>query len=97
MILVHYVPLYWGLEKDSPDRSLVTRATLHEVLPPYRQSDWAYRIRVSPRHWLHLGRFHYDSTLRRYGLDAEPSEIAEWRSPRVEEKDRSPGADAEPV
>lgn len=97
MIVVRSIPLYWGVETHPVDRSVVTRATLHEVLPPYRLSRWAVRIRVSPWHWLHLGRFDYDDAVGRYGLDADPDEIAEWRGPRVEEENRGADADAEPV
>lgn len=100
MIVVHGVPLYWGIETEPTDRSLVTKATLHEVLPPYRLSRWAFRIRVSPWHWLHLGVFEYDDAVGRYGLYFEPDEIAEWRGPRVaqEDADGTAGApDADPV
>ena len=98
MIAVHFLPVYWGFETEPADRSFVTRATLNEVLPPYRQSDWAFRIRVSPRHWLHVGRYHYDSALGRYGLDVDPIDIAEWRGPRAQTpEDEGSRSDAEPV
>jgi hypothetical protein len=98
VILVHYIPIYWGLETKPTDRSAITKATLHEVLPPYRQSDWAFRIRVSPWHWLHVGRYHHDSAIGRYGLTDDLDVIREWRGPRapIEEDDRT-GADGQQV
>jgi hypothetical protein len=81
MIRVHGVPLYWGFETEPLDRSFATKATLHEVLPPYRLSTRAWRLRVSPWHWLHFGTFRYDDAVGRYGLDADPNQISEWRGP----------------
>jgi hypothetical protein len=99
VILIRHIPLYWGWETDPVDRSLFTRATLNEVLPPYRQSAGAIRVRVSHKHWLHLGVFYYDKTVGRYGLDALPEDIREWRGPRVsvEEEAEAGSADAEQV
>ena len=99
MILVRHIPLYWGWETDPQDRSLVTRASLNEILPPYRQSAGAIRIRVSHKHWLHLGIFYYDKTVGRYGLDVDVNTISEWRGPRarVEEEVEGPRSDAEQV
>jgi hypothetical protein len=97
VIAVHFLPAYWGVETDPVDRSFVTRATLHEILPPYRISDWAFRVRVSPRHWVHFGRYHYDSTLGRYGLVVEPTDIAEWRGPRAQAQGEDTDADAYPA
>jgi hypothetical protein len=99
VILIRHIPLYWGWETEPEDRSLITRATLNEVLPPYRQSAWAIRVKVSHKHWLHLGVFYYDKAVGRYGLDALPEDIREWRGPRavVEEEAPSGSADAEQV
>ena len=83
MIIPQSFPIYWGWEKDPTDRSFVTRASLREILPPYRLSDRAIRIRVSPWHWLHLGLFNYDNVVGRYGLTDDPDVIREWRSPRA--------------
>lgn len=83
MIVVRQVPIYWGIETQAPDRSFITRATLHEVLPPFRQSIWAFRIRVSPWHWLHVGRFKYEGELRRWGMDTPVEEISTWRGPHA--------------
>jgi hypothetical protein len=81
MIIVHYLPAYWGIESEPVDRSFVTKATLHEVLPPFRESIWAFRIRVSHKHWLHIGKFGYTPEVGRWGLDADVDEISTWRGP----------------
>ena len=86
MIFVHYFPAYWGIERDAEDRSFLTRSTLHEVLPPFRQSTWAFRIRLSHRHWLHIGRFGYQPDVGRWGLGATPDEIGTWGTDDVEEE-----------
>jgi hypothetical protein len=89
MIVVHGIPVYWGIETEPADRSFLTRATLHEVLPPFRQSIHAFRIRVSHRHWLHLGTCTYDREMRRWRLDATTEEISTWgrRNGDVEEEE----------
>jgi hypothetical protein len=95
MIIVRQVPLYWGIETDAVDHSFATRATLHEVLPPFRHSIWAFRIRVSHKHWLHVGKFVYEREARRWGMDTDVEEISQWRGPHVvedEEDDRVPTA-----
>jgi len=98
MIIPQSFPIYWGWEQDPEDRSFVARAYLREVLPPYRLSDRAIRIRVSPRHWLHLGLFNYDNAVGRYGLTDDLDVIREWRGPRAAiEEDDCTGADAEQV
>ena len=84
MIVVHYLPAYWGIETEPVDRSFITRATLHEVFPPFRQSLWAFRIRVSHKHWLHIGKFGYQPEVGRWGLDVDVDEISTWRGPNVE-------------
>jgi len=94
MIRVHSPRLYWGLETEPLDRSPVTRATLHEILPPYRLSNRAVRIRVSPRHWLHLGTFRYDDAVGRYGLDVDPTDISEWRGPNAPTEEADEGTPA---
>jgi len=65
------IPIYWGIETFPADKSFLTRATLYEVLPPFRESNRALRIRVSKHHWLHLGiyRYDHDRTIR---LDFDP-------------------------
>lgn len=97
MIAVHFIPYYWGVERDAPDRSFVTRATLHEVLPPFRQSIWAVRIRVSPWHWLHFGRFFHEPEARRYGMDTDVEEISKWRGPNVVEDEEDDAIPAAPI
>lgn len=96
MIRVRGIPVYWGVETEPIDRSPVTRATLHEVLPPYRLSTRAMRVRVSPWHWLHVGTFHYDDVVGRYGLDVDPVDISEWRGPHVEVTPEEDSATAQP-
>src|SRR5262245_9100310 len=87
MMLVHAIPVYWGIETQPADRTLVTRATLHEVLPPYRLSTHAFRVRISPWHWLHLGTYRFDQdAVGRYGLEALPEDIRRWRG-RVQTED----------
>jgi hypothetical protein len=78
MIIVHYLPYYWGIETDAIDKSFLTKATLHEVLPPFRVSKWALRIRVSHKHFLHLGIYRYESEARRYDLGVDADEIGAW-------------------
>ena len=78
MILVHGIPVYWGVETEAVDKSFLTRATLAEVLPPFRQSIRAFRIRVSPWHWLHIGICRYEQETRRWDLGVEPDEIGAW-------------------
>ena len=95
MIVVRGVPVYWGIETEPVDRSFLTKATLHEVLPPFRQSIHAFRIRVSHRHWLHLGVFAYDREMRRWRFDATTDEISTWRRSHSETEDEA--ATATPV
>lgn len=83
MILVHYFPIYWGVETEPVDPSFITRSTLDEVLPPFRKSIWAFRIRVSHKHWLHIGKFGYESEARRWGMDTPVDEISQWRGPHA--------------
>jgi hypothetical protein len=87
MIVVHFIPYYWGVERKAVDRSLITRSTLYEVLPPFRRSMWAVRIRVSPWHWLHMGRYYHEPEAGRWGLDASVDEISKWRGPHVVENE----------
>lgn len=96
MIVVRGVPLYWGIETEPVDRSLVTRATLHEVLPPFRQSIHAFRIRVSHRHWLHVGIFAYDREMRRWKYEATTEEISTWGR-RNGDPEEDQAADPAPV
>lgn len=97
MIVVHFIPYYWGVERDAPDRSFITKATLHEVLPPFRQSMWAVRIRVSRKHWLHIGRYFHESEARRWGMDTPVEEISQWRGPHVGQEDEDGVASADEV
>jgi hypothetical protein len=86
MILVRSIPLYWGIETEPSDRTLVTRSDLYEVLPPFRESIWAFRVRVSHRHWLHVGIFRYDRD-RVLQVPASASEIRKWgQDARVQEE-----------
>ena len=78
MIVVRGVPVYWGIERDSPDRRLLTYSVLDEVLPPYRKSTYGLRFRISHRHWLHVGKYLYDKTPGRYGIAASANDIARW-------------------
>lgn len=87
MIIVHFIPYYWGIERDAVDTSFITKATLHEVLPPFRHSLWAVRIRVSHRHWLHVGRYYHEAEARRWGMDTPIEEISQWRGPNVVEEE----------
>jgi len=90
MILVHGIPVYWGVEKNAPDRTFFSRATLNEVLPPYRESYWAFRLRVSHRHWLHVGVFRYRPEVTPWGIEVAPEEIGNWG--RDQEKEDTEGA-----
>ena len=93
MIVVRGVPIYWGVETEPKDRSFVTRATLHEVLPPFRQSIWAFRIRVSWGRWLHIGIFRFDREARRYDLGVDPDEIGTWGRKANGDEEETFGAD----
>jgi hypothetical protein len=96
VIIVHYFPIYWGFETEAPDRSLITRSTLDEILPPFRKSIWAFRIRVSRKRWLHIGWFEYDNIDSHWGLSTPVEEIAQWRGPHAfqqEEGDADPTPD----
>ena len=68
MIRVRGVPIYWGIETEPEDRRFLTYSILHEVLPPFRHSTYGLRIRLSHRHWLHVGKYLYDRNARYYGL-----------------------------
>lgn len=87
MILVHGIPLYWGVETDPYDRSFITRATLDEVLPPYRESRRAIRVRVSHRHWLHIGICQYKTEVTPWGIEVSPERIGRWGLSDPEEED----------
>jgi hypothetical protein len=78
VIVVRGIPLYWGIERDAVDRRLLTYSYLNEVLPPYRKSSYGIRIRVSHRHWLHVGKYLYDKTPGRYGIPTSANDIARW-------------------
>jgi hypothetical protein len=81
VIVVRGIPVYWGVETppedaDEPfDRALATRSWMLEALPPYRESVRGIRIRVSHRHWLHVGLFKYNREPKRFGFAMSPSEI----------------------
>lgn len=93
MIVVRGVPVYWGIETYDPDHEgpfdyrLVCRAYMREVLPPYRESTRALRIRVSHRHWLHVGLFKYNREPKRYAMTAPPAEIGQWGLDAAEDED----------
>ena len=78
VIIVRGIPVYWGVETQARDRSFLTRATLDEVLPPFRESRRAVRIRISPWHWLHVGVFAYKTEVTPWGLEALPERIGRW-------------------
>lgn len=92
MIFVHGVPVYWGIETEPADRSFVTRATLDEILPPFRWSNRAIRIRVSHKHWLHVGLFAYKTEVTPWGLEVLPEHIGEWgrRVPETDDTSEDP-------
>lgn len=97
MIHVHFIPYYWGVERKAEDHSFLTRATLHEVLPPFRVSIWAVRIRVSPWHWLHMGRYYHEPEVRRWGLDTSVDEISQWRGPSVGQEESNGDTESDEV
>lgn len=96
MIRLHGIPVYWGVETDAPDRSLITRAYLNEALPPYRIGTHAIRIRISHRHWLHIGIHRYRTEVGLWGLDVSPDQIRSWGLKSAEEEE-DPGAIAASV
>ncbi|RPI08608.1 MAG: hypothetical protein EHM63_06015 [Actinobacteria bacterium] len=85
MIRVRGIPIYWGIETEPEDRTFWCYSILHEALPPFRHSTYGIRMRVSHRHWLHVGKFLYDKNARYYGLPVTPSEISSWGRNREEE------------
>lgn len=89
MIVVRTIPVYWGVEVEPEDTSFLTRAHLQEVLPPYRLSTRAFRIRVSHKHWLHLGLYRYDrDAAGKYGIPARPGDIGRWGLDREADQGR---------
>ena len=87
MIRLHGIPVYWGVETDAPDRTFITRAFLNEALPPYRIGTHAFRIRVSHRHWLHIGTHRYRTEVGLWGLDTSIEQIRSWGLKNAEEED----------
>ena len=85
------------METEPLDRSLVTRSTLHEVVPPFRQSIRAFRIRVSHKHWLHVGTFRYDAIEGRWGIKVDPGEIGAWGRKGNGAEEETFGADPDAV
>ena len=49
MILIHNIPIYWGVEEDPPDRAFLTGSWVIEDIIPFRVSTRGIRIRVSQR------------------------------------------------
>jgi len=80
VILIRGIPLYWGIEPDADDRSFITRATMEEALPPFRYSIWAFRIRVTHRHWLHLGVCKHKNTVTPWVRKSSAAEPGVGRS-----------------
>ena len=104
MIVIKQIPFYWGIEHDAEERSLVSRSWLVEDLIPFRESVWAFRIRVSHNHWLHFGKFRYRREALHAGLVFRPTQIGRWGvqeedtfegvvSVRPVEHDRATGSD----
>jgi len=97
VIVVHYLPVYWGVETEAVDHTFLTRSTLHEVLPPFRMSVWAFRIRVSHKHYLHVGKFKYDDIAAHWGMNTPVELISQWRGPNAFQQEVEASADPAPV
>lgn len=101
MIVVRGIPVYWGVEADTPeqrvlDRRLLTYSVLNEILPPFRKSTYGLRFRVSPHHWLHVGKYLYDKTPGRYGIAATANDIARWGRAVPQESNEPEDVDSGP-
>src|SRR5215467_5528856 len=93
VIRVRGVPIYWGIETEPVDRSFWCYSVLHETLPPFRHSTYGLRIRISLKHWLHVGTFLYDRNPNFYSLRLSPDEIRKWKGGIPQEE---PEPDLEP-
>jgi len=78
MIRVRGIPIYWGVETEAVDKRFLVYSVLHEASPPFRHSTYGIRIRISPWHYLHVGKYLYDKNLRLYGMHIQAFEISTW-------------------
>jgi hypothetical protein len=98
LIRVRSIPIYWGIETKPVDRSLWCYSVLHETQPPYRHSTYGVRLRITPRHWLHLGTFLYDRNPDYFSLRIDPTDIGRWGKGAIPQENGDRGADPnEPV
>jgi hypothetical protein len=69
------------------DKRFLVYSILHESMPPYRHSTYGIRIKLTPWHYLHVGKYRYDKNLRLYGLRVGVGEISTWGFKDAEKED----------